>query len=81
MKSSKVKTLQKEGNLIKHYIQDIAQIDKKDRLNAISKVLNDNQIDYVIQRIPANQTLGNIIVEFNPSASKKIIITDRKSVV
>jgi hypothetical protein len=75
MKSSKVKTLQKEGNLMQHYVQDIAQIDKKDRFSAITKVLNDNQIGYVIQRIPANQALGNIIVEFNPSASKKIVIT------
>lgn len=75
MKSSKVKTLQKEGNLIKHYVQDIAQIDKKERFSAITKVLNDNQIGYEIQRIPDNQALGNIIVKFNPSASKKIVIT------
>ena len=75
MKSSKVKTLQKEGNLMQHYIQDIAQIDKKKRFSAITKVLNDNQIGYEIQRIPDNQALGNIIVKFNPSASKKIVIT------
>jgi len=44
-------------------------------LNAITKVLNDNQIDYVSQRIPAYQTLGNIMIEFNNDETPKIVLS------
>ena len=58
-----------------NYIVNIAKTIKRDRFEAITRTLSVNGIGYAIQPITHNQALGNIIVEFNPSASKKIVIT------
>lgn len=58
-----------------NYILDIAKEDKKDRFNGIIKVLEKNNIKYVIQKIPGFNTFGNIVIEFNPSIGKKIVLS------
>ncbi len=60
---------------MENYINDIAKIEKIDRYNAIIRVLKENGINYKIQNIPKVDTLGNIIVEFNSSKLKKIVVS------
>lgn len=57
------------------YIRNIAQINYIDRFNAIVDVLKTNNIDYQIQNILGNQSLGNIIVKQNFSNDKKIVVS------
>lgn len=58
-----------------NYINDIAKINKHERLKAIIKVLKENNISYHIQIMPINDALGNIIVEFNPNNGKAIVVS------
>ena len=58
-----------------NYINDIAKVDKLDRYSAIINVLNENKISYKVEKLPHHQSLGNIIVEFNPSELKKIVLS------
>jgi len=60
---------------MKNYIDDIAKIKKKDRYNAITKVIEENGIKYRVQTLPNNNSFGNIIVEFNPEKKGKIVVS------
>ena len=58
-----------------NYINEIAQINKIDRFNAITQVLKDHKIDYIIQNISKECALGNIIVKSNDFKNKKIVVS------
>lgn len=60
--------------IYKNYLNDIARINKAERFENITKILDYNFINYRVQPIPGYSTFGNIIVEFNPGVDKKIVI-------
>ena len=59
---------------LKDYTNSIAQLNKLDRFNNIINILEKNNINYIIQTIPSFNAIGNIVVQLNPSKSKKIVI-------
>ena len=56
------------------YVKEIAKIDKYDRYSSIIKILEDNNIKYRIQEMREKESLGNIVVEYNKSSEKKIVV-------
>ncbi len=59
-----------------NYIPQIAQIKKRDRFNAITEVLKENEIPYRLQTFNYPDAIGNIIVSFNTEKSaKKVAVT------
>lgn len=62
-------------NNLNNYTNNIAKINKLDRFNNIINILEKNNIKYTIQKAPSFNALGNIIVQLNPSQSKKIVVS------
>ncbi len=59
-----------------NFIPQIAQIDKQTRFDAITDVLEENEIPYSVQTFRYPDAIGNIIVSFNTEKSaKKIAVT------
>lgn len=57
------------------YIKEIAKVNVIDRFKAITKVLEDNGISYILQSIPGAPILNNIIVQSKAPYKNKIVVS------
>lgn len=62
-------------NTYNDFLKHIACVNKRKRFEAITNILKENNICYIVEKINAPHALGNIVVKAPNDKGKKVIVT------